>query len=65
MRMLFLTHAHNRLGQRAWIELTERGHDVRVALVDDDTAMLLAVHDARPELIIAPKLTHSRPPSRE
>ena len=63
--MLFLTRAHNSLGQRAWIELTERGHDVRVARAVDDTAMLRAVHDARPELISASKLTHRRPPSRE
>ena len=30
-RILFLVSAHNSLSQRAWIELTERGHDVTVA----------------------------------
>jgi hypothetical protein len=30
MRILFLTSAHNSLSQRLWIELCERGHDIRV-----------------------------------
>ena len=34
MRVLFLVSAHNSLSQRAWIALTERGHEVTVAVVD-------------------------------
>ncbi len=61
MRILFLTSAHNSLSQRAWIELTERGHHVQVALALSDEAMLHAVDEAQPELIIAPMLTRAIP----
>ena len=63
MRILFLTSAHNSLSQRAWIELTERGHHVQVALALSDEAMLHAVDEAQPELIIAPMLTRAIPES--
>ena len=33
MRILFLTTAHNSLSQRLLIELTERGHEIRVCVV--------------------------------
>jgi putative two-component system hydrogenase maturation factor HypX/HoxX len=56
MRILFLTTAHNSLSQRLWIELSERGHDIRVAVVTSDEAMLAAVSRERPDLIIAPML---------
>ena len=34
LRILFLVSAHNGLSQRAWVALTELGHDVAVAVVD-------------------------------
>lgn len=33
MRILFLTSAHNSLSQRLLIELTERGHEIRVRVM--------------------------------
>jgi putative two-component system protein, hydrogenase maturation factor HypX/HoxX len=33
MRIHFLTTAHNSLGQRLEIELTERGHEIRVRVM--------------------------------
>jgi len=56
MRILFLTTAHNSLSQRLLIELSERGHDIRVAVVTTDEDMLAAVSRERPDLIIAPML---------
>ena len=34
MRVLLLGSAHNSLSQRVWVALTERGHEVSVAVVD-------------------------------
>src|SRR5215831_9603633 len=34
LRVLFLVSAHNGLSQRAWIALTELGHEVAVAVVE-------------------------------
>ncbi len=56
MRILFLTTAHNSLSQRLWIELSERGHDIRVAVVTTDEAMFAAVACEKPDLIVAPML---------
>jgi hypothetical protein len=39
MRILFLTTAHNSLSQRLWIELVERGHDIRVCVAATSEAM--------------------------
>ena len=54
MRILFLTSAHNSLSQRLWIELGERGHDIRVCVAATDAAMIAAVSHEAPDLIIAP-----------
>ncbi len=43
MKILFLTTAHNSLSQRLFIELTELGHIVDVALAISEPAMLDAV----------------------
>ena len=43
LRILFLVSAHNGLSQRAWIALTELGHEVTVAVVDSAAAMEAAV----------------------
>lgn len=56
MRVLFLTTAHNSLSQRAYVELTDIGHEVKVHLSVDEEAMLLAVEQYQPHLIIAPFL---------
>ncbi len=56
MRILFLTSAHNSLSQRLWIELGERGHDIRVCIAADDKTMIAAVSREPPDLIIAPML---------
>ncbi len=56
MRILFLTSAHNSLSQRLWIELGDRGHDIRVCIAADDKTMIAAVSREAPDLIIAPML---------
>jgi putative two-component system hydrogenase maturation factor HypX/HoxX len=56
MRILFLTTAHNSLSQRLWIELTERGHAIRVCIAATSEAMIAAVAAEAPDLIIAPML---------
>jgi putative two-component system protein, hydrogenase maturation factor HypX/HoxX len=56
MRILFLTSAHNGLSQRLWIELGERGHDIRVCIAATGRAMIDAVRSEVPDLIIAPML---------
>ncbi len=56
MQILFLVSAHNSLSQRAWIALTELGHDVTVAVVDSSCAMETAVWPHAPDLIVCPFL---------
>ncbi|MGH6933304.1 MAG: hydrogenase maturation protein, partial [Dongiaceae bacterium] len=56
MNILFITSAHNSLSQRLLIELTDRGHHVSIALATSDEAMLTAVAERAPDLIIAPML---------
>ena len=56
MRILFLTTAHNSLSQRLWIELGERGHDIRVCVAETGEAMIAAVSREAPDLILAPML---------
>ena len=56
MKILFITSAHNSMSQRLLIELTDRGHQVSVALATSDEAMLTAVAEHAPNLIIAPML---------
>ena len=63
LRILFLVSAYNGLSQRAWIELTELGHEVEVAVVDSAAAMEAAVGEHDPELIISPFLKKMIPES--
>ncbi len=56
LRILFLVSAHNGLSQRAWISLTELGHQVNVAVVDSAAEMESAVAEHQPELIVCPLL---------
>ena len=61
MRILFLTSAHNSLSQRLLIELTERGHEIRVCVVATGKEMIDAVSHDTPDLIIAPMLKSAIP----
>jgi putative two-component system hydrogenase maturation factor HypX/HoxX len=63
MRVLFLVSAHNSLSQRAWVALTELGHEVAVEVVDSGHAMEAAVGRHRPELIACPMLKTMIPES--
>lgn len=56
MKVLFLTTAHNSMSQRAWVELTERGHQVSIELALEDRVMIEAVELYAPDLIVAPFL---------
>ena len=56
MRILFLTSAHNSLSQRLLIELSERGHEIRVCVAVTKEAMIAAVSHETPDLILAPML---------
>ena len=56
LRILFLVSAHNGLSQRAWIALSELGHEVSVAVVASAAAMEAAVREHDPELIVCPFL---------
>jgi putative two-component system protein, hydrogenase maturation factor HypX/HoxX len=59
--ILFLTTAHNSLSQRLLIELTERGHQIRVCVVKTGQDMIEAVSEAPSNLIIAPMLKTAVP----
>ena len=63
MQILFLVSAHNSLSQRAWIALTELGHDVSIAVVDSASAMESAVRVHAPDLIVCPFLKTMIPES--
>jgi putative two-component system protein, hydrogenase maturation factor HypX/HoxX len=63
LQILFLVSAHNSLSQRAYIALTELGHEVAVAVVDSATAMEAAVMRHRPDLIVCPMLKKLIPES--
>ena len=63
LRILFLVSAHNGLSQRAWIALTELGHEVAVAVVGSAAAMEAAVRDHDPQLIVCPFLKQMIPES--
>jgi putative two-component system protein, hydrogenase maturation factor HypX/HoxX len=61
MHILFITTAHNSLSQRLYVELTELGQTVSIALATSDDAMLEAVETTRPDLILAPMLKKAIP----
>jgi putative two-component system hydrogenase maturation factor HypX/HoxX len=56
LRLLFLVSAHDGLSQRALLELTERGHEVAVAVAGSPAEMEAVVDEHRPELIVCPFL---------
>ena len=61
MKILFLTTAHNSLSQRLLVELTARGHEVRPSVVETGSAMMEAVSQDPPDLIVAPMLKTAIP----
>lgn len=63
LRILFLCTAYNGLSQRAWAELSEAGHDVRVQVASDGETMQAAVDRESPDLIVAPMLKSAIPES--
>jgi putative two-component system protein, hydrogenase maturation factor HypX/HoxX len=63
LRVLFLVSAPNSLSQRAWIALSELGHEVTVAVVDSAAAMEAAVGEHGPQLIVCPMLKKLIPES--
>ena len=63
LRILFLVSAHNSLSQRAYIALTEQGHEVSVATVESPEAMEQAVARHQPELVVCPFLKKIIPES--
>jgi putative two-component system hydrogenase maturation factor HypX/HoxX len=56
LRILFVTSAHNSLSQRAYIALTEMGHDVTVQVVDSPEIIEAAVNAHDPDLVVCPML---------
>ena len=56
LRILFVASAHNSLSQRAYVALTDLGHDVKVEVVGSGAAIEAAAARHRPELIVCPML---------
>jgi putative two-component system hydrogenase maturation factor HypX/HoxX len=56
LRILFVTSAHNSLSQRAYIALTEMGHQVTVQVVDSPEIIEAAVNAHDPDLVVCPML---------
>jgi putative two-component system protein, hydrogenase maturation factor HypX/HoxX len=63
MKILFVTSAHNGLSQRAYLELSERGHQIEIHVMASHDALEARVQEYKPELIIAPFLKVSVPES--
>jgi putative two-component system protein, hydrogenase maturation factor HypX/HoxX len=56
LRILFVTSAHNSLSQRAYIALTEMGHEVTVQVVGSPEIIEAAVNAHEPDLVVCPML---------
>jgi putative two-component system hydrogenase maturation factor HypX/HoxX len=63
LRILFIVSAHNSLSQRAFVALTDLGHDVTVEVVDRGAAIEEAVARHTPDLIVCPMLKSIIPES--
>ncbi|PHS05151.1 MAG: hydrogenase maturation protein [Kordia sp.] len=63
MKILFITSSHNGLSQRAWAELSAKGHVVEIQLATSNEAMISAVSAFKPDLILAPFLKKAIPDS--
>src|ERR1700761_7155201 len=56
LRILFVVSAHNSLSQRAYVALTELGHEIEVAVVTAPHEIEAAVAQHHPELVVCPML---------
>src|ERR1700741_4633185 len=56
LRILFVTSAHNSLSQRAYIALSEMGHEVTVQVVDSPEIIEASVETHKPDLVVCPML---------
>ncbi|HUA72744.1 MAG TPA: hydrogenase maturation protein [Solirubrobacteraceae bacterium] len=63
LRILFVTSAHNSLSQRAYIALTEMGHEVTVQVVDSTELIESAAEVHKPDLVVCPMLKQFIPES--
>ena len=63
LRILFVVSAHNSLSQRAFVALSDLGHEVSVEVVDCSAAIEAAVARHAPELIVCPMLKSIIPKS--
>lgn len=61
MKIQFITTAFNGMAQRLWIELDRLNHEVKVHIATTSKAMMEAVDNYKPDLIIAPFLTSKIP----
>lgn len=61
MRILFITSTHNCMSQRAYVELTDRGHQVQVHLANGSEGMMESAESYCPDLIVAPMLKTAIP----
>ncbi|WP_043263217.1 hydrogenase maturation protein [Streptomyces sp. CT34] len=61
MRILLIASAFNSLTQRAYAELTDRGHHIAVELVTRATPLAEVVLRHKPELVVAPMLKTAIP----
>jgi len=63
LRILFVTSAHNSLSQRAYIALTEMGHEITVQVVDSPELIEASVNAHDPDLVVCPMLKQFIPES--
>ena len=63
LKIVFLTTAHNSLSQRAFVELSDRGHTVSVVIASSERVMIEAIDQEQPDLVVAPMLKKVIPPS--
>ncbi len=61
MRILFVASTYNSMTQRAWIELDQRDHQVRVHLMRSGRPLTDTLATWEPELVVAPYLTERIP----
>jgi putative two-component system hydrogenase maturation factor HypX/HoxX len=63
MRILFFSTVYNSLSQRAFVELTDRGHEVEVSISMSEESKIEAVSHFKPDIIICPFLKTAIPES--
>ncbi len=61
MKIQFITTTFNGMAQRLWIELDRLNHEVKVHIATTSEAMMEAVDNYKPDLIICPFLTSKIP----